>query len=238
MAAMLLRASRQTGVAILGRASLSVSAKKFSTSAAPVDEDLYNRQRNVIALGPRVPAISSDAWVAPSATVIGDVDVIDFASIWYGAIVRGDVNHIRIGPYTNVQDKVVIHAAKSNPTGLSAATVLGSYVSVGSGSILRSTTIGDNVVLGKKCILMEGSVVEKEAKLEDMTVVPPGRLIPSGQLWGGNPAQYKRDLTPDEIADIPVQAKNYAQTAYEHSSEFLPHSFAYREAEKVRAMQQ
>lgn len=200
-----------------------------------MDEDLYNRQRSVFPLGPRVPNIADDAWVAPNATVIGDVDIIDGATVWYGAVVRGDLNNIRIGPYTSIGDKSIVHAARSSPTGLTAATVLGGFVTVGPMCILRSTTIADNVVLGEKCILMEGSVVETNCVLEAGTVLPPGRYIPSGQMWGGNPAKYVRDLTHDEIVGIPAIAKDTAAVAYNHSSEFLPYSTAYIEAEKQRS---
>eukprot|EP00238_Polyblepharides_amylifera_P014099 CAMPEP_0196579774 /NCGR_PEP_ID=MMETSP1081-20130531/24688_1 /TAXON_ID=36882 /ORGANISM="Pyramimonas amylifera, Strain CCMP720" /LENGTH=210 /DNA_ID=CAMNT_0041899457 /DNA_START=169 /DNA_END=801 /DNA_ORIENTATION=+ len=201
-----------------------------------VADDLYSRQRTILPLGAAVPQVSVDAFVAPSATLIGNVQVVDMASVWYGAVIRGDLNHIRIGAFSNVQDKCVIHAAKSSPTGLSARTNIGGFVTIGAGSIIRSCNIADNVMVGKRCILMEGSEVERDSKLEDGTVLPPGRLIPSGQLWGGNPAQYRRDLSHEEIDAITEHAEQCATLQKDHKGEFfLPYSFAYLEAEKLRA---
>ena len=84
-------------------------------------------------------------------------------------------------------------------TGLPAATVIGRYVTIGQGCLLRSTTVEDECIIGDKSILLEGSLVEHNSILAPGTVLPPGRLIPSGQLWGGNPARFVRDLSKDEV---------------------------------------
>ena len=84
-------------------------------------------------------------------------------------------------------------------TGLPAATVIGRYVTIGQGCLLRSTTVQDECIIGDKSILLEGSLVEHNSILAPGTVLPPGRLIPSGQLWGGNPARFVRDLSKDEV---------------------------------------
>lgn len=169
--------------------------------------------------------------------MIGDVTVNDRASLWYGTVVRGDLNSVRIGAYTSLEDKVIVHAARSSPTGLSAATTIGDYVTVGAGSILRSTTISNGAVVGKKCILMEGSVMEKNSMLEPGTVVAPGRLIPEGQLWGGNPATFVRELTEGEVEGLEPKAVATWYTAEEHRQQFLPHPFAYIEAMQVRELE-
>ena len=88
---------------------------------------------------------------------------------------------------------------RTSPTGLSAATVIGKYVTVGQGCLLRSATVEDKVVIGDRSILMEGCLVESNSVLAPGTVLPPGRLVPSGQLWAGNPARYVRDLSKDEV---------------------------------------
>ncbi|CAL5222609.1 g5002 [Coccomyxa viridis] len=191
-------------------------------------------QRQLLVLGNRVPVLAPDSWVAPNAVVIGDVDLFDKVSIWYGAILRGDLNAIRINSYSNIQDKTVIHAARTSPTGLSAATIIGKYVTIGQGCLLRSATIEDMVVIGDKSILMEGSLVESNSVLAPGTVLPPGRLVPSGQLWAGNPARYVRDLSKDEKEEIGDLAKSVFGTMDRHSAEFLPHSFAYVATEKLR----
>lgn len=220
----------------MSRVARPTSARLFSANPI-VDEDLYNRQRTTIELGPRVPHIAGDAFIAPNASVIGDVDIFDGVSVMYGAVVRGDLNNIKIGAFSNIQDKAVVHAARSSPTGLSAATTVGAYVTVGAGSLLRSCVIQDNVIIGKKCIVMEGAVVESNSKLEDGTVVPPGRMIPMGQMWSGNPASYVRDLTEEEVEDIAVVAEQAVELCKDHASEFLPYSSAYVDAEKLRAWQ-
>jgi UDP-3-O-[3-hydroxymyristoyl] glucosamine N-acyltransferase len=95
----------------MSRVARPTSARFFSANPI-VDEDLYNRQRSTIELGPRVPSIAGDAFIAPNATVIGDVDIYDGVSILYGAVVRGDLNNIKIGAFSNIQDKAVVHAAR------------------------------------------------------------------------------------------------------------------------------
>lgn len=94
-------------------------------------------------------------------------------------------------------------AYRTSPTGLSAATTVGRYVTIGQGCVLRSATVEDEVLIGEKCVLMEGSLVENHCVLAPGTVLPPGRLVPSGQLWAGNPAKYVRDLTKDEVRALP-----------------------------------
>ncbi|KAK3235368.1 hypothetical protein CYMTET_54424 [Cymbomonas tetramitiformis] len=203
-------------------------------SANPIEDEVYCRQRTAIPLGPRVPFVSATAWIAPNATVIGDVDIIEGASIWYGAVLRGDLNHIQVGAHSSIQDKAVIHAARSSPTGVSAATIIGAYVTVGAGSVIRSATVGDYAVIGKKCIVMEGSLLEKNSVLEDGAVVPPGSLIPSGQVWGGIPAAYVRDLTEEEGEALENACDSTSLLASDHKYEFLKYGTAHIEAEELK----
>ncbi|KAK2080265.1 Gamma carbonic anhydrase-like 1, mitochondrial [Prototheca wickerhamii] len=165
-------------------------------------EEVYNRQRQLVPLGQRVPTLAPDAWVAPNAVLIGDVDLYDRVSVWHGAVLRGDLNTIKIGSFSNVLEGAVIHAASSSPTGLPAATVIGHHVTVGQGALLRSVTVQDQVVIGDKCVLLEGSLVEKQSVLAPGSVLPPGRRVPSGELWAGAPARRVRKLTKDEIHGI------------------------------------
>lgn len=199
-----------------------------------IEDEPYCRQRQLITLGNRVPVVAPDTWIAPNAVVIGDVDLYDRTSIWYGCVLRGDLNSIRVGAFSNVQDKTVMHAARTSPTGLSAATTVGRYVTIGQGCVLRSATVEDEVLIGEKCVLMEGSLVENHSILAPGTVLPPGRLVPSGQLWAGNPAKFVRDLTKDEKAEIAGVASAVFKTTDMHSSEFLPVGTAYIEAEKLK----
>eukprot|EP00891_Asterochloris_glomerata_P001806 jgi/Astpho2/1806/e_gw1.00037.15.1_t len=213
----------------------SISNSSALRSPVHIEDEPYCRQRQLICLGNRVPELLPDAWVAPNAVVVGDVDLFDKVSIWYGCVLRGDLNHISVGAFSNVQDRTVIHAARTSPTGLSAATRIGRYVSIGKGCMIRSATVEDEVIIGDKSILMEGCLVETHSVLEPGTVLPPGRLVPAGQLWGGNPAKFMRELTKDEIADIPAAASAMFKAMDMHSSEFLPYSTAFREAERLQS---
>lgn len=223
-----------------GCVSASPTSRCFTTATAPlqfpvhIEDELYCRQRQQIVLGNRVPVLSPDTWVAPNAVVVGDVDLFDKVSIWYGCVLRGDLNAIRIGAFSNIQDRTVIHAARTSPTGLSAATIVGRYCTVGPGCVLRSATVEDEVILGGKCVLMEGSLVEQHSILAPGTVLPPGRLVPSGQLWAGNPAKFVRDLTKDEKADIQAVANAMFRALDMHRHELLPYGTAYIEAEKLK----
>eukprot|EP00850_Spirogloea_muscicola_P008461 SM000045S16206 [mRNA] locus=s45:242120:243232:- [translate_table: standard] len=194
------------------------------------------RSRLVVVLRHVVPDVAVDAWVAPSATLVGAVEVQDRASVWHGAVLRGDLNAVVLGAYSSLGDRCVVHAAAgaAPATGLSAEAVVGKYVTVAPACTLRSCTIDDEVVLGERCVLMEGSLVERHAVLRAGTVVPPGRRIPGGQLWAGCPARYVRDLTPDDVAEIGRLAEAVHKCADEYAAEFLPYGTAYLEVEKLR----
>lgn len=194
----------------------------------------YRGQRKDLPVHHIVPYIAVDAYVAPNAVIAGAVDVLDASSVWYGCVVRGDLNKISINFASNVQDRCVIHAAKTSPTGLPAATDIGKYVTVGAFSTLRSCVIEDEVIIGQRCVLMEGSLVETNAILESGTVLAPGRRIPAGELWGGNPARFVRQLTYEEVHGIKKLAEKMRNIAKVHASEFLPYSTAYLEAEKLK----
>jgi carbonic anhydrase/acetyltransferase-like protein (isoleucine patch superfamily) len=128
------------------------------------------------------PSMAADVFVAPSASVIGDVIVNDGASIWYGAVVRADVNPVTIGGYTNIQDRAVVHAASSTPTGFKANCMIGSWCSIGQGAVLKACTVEDYCVIGANSVLLEGSLVEKFAVLEPGSVLPAGARVPSGEV--------------------------------------------------------
>ncbi|KAL3701321.1 hypothetical protein R1sor_019343 [Riccia sorocarpa] len=176
----------------------------------------YRGQRQVVPLGLKVPDIAVDAFVAPNVVLVGSVYVQDRASVFYGCVLRGDMNKIVVGFSSNLGDKCVLHAAPSSPTGLSAETQIGKYVTVGNFSVLRSCIIEDEVVIGERCVIMEGSLVETHAILEAGSVLPPGRRIPSGEVWAGNPAKFVREVTYDEIAVIPRLAEGIREIAENH----------------------
>ena len=193
------------------------------------------------------PFKTNDTFVAPSASVIGEVINWDESSIWYGAVVRADSGHsITIGFSSNIQDGAVVttipdasfHSSggetkKQLETGFPPVTHVGHYVSVGAGSVLISCRIDDLVIIGEKCTIMEGSYVESHVILEPGTVVPAYSRIPSGQKWGGNPATFVANLTIDELEYIPKKAESVFEQAYEHMVEFLPVGNTYIHLEEL-----
>ncbi len=130
------------------------------------------------------------------------MDIFERVRIYHNVVIRGDLNAIRIHPYTSIGDRSVIHAAVSTPTGLSASTIIGQHVLVGQGCLLRSVNVGDGCIIGDRSILLEGSRMEELSVLEPNSVVPPGRVIPTGQVWGGSPAQFVRALSKDEKMEM------------------------------------
>jgi carbonic anhydrase/acetyltransferase-like protein (isoleucine patch superfamily) len=158
-----------------------------------------------------MPTISDKAFVAPGAAVIGDVHIGAESGIWFGCVVRGDVNYIRIGERTNVQDGTVIHVTRRT-----GPTIIGSNVTIGHSALLHACTVEDNAFIGMRATLMDGVVVESGAQVAAGALVTPNKRIPSGQLWAGSPAKYFRDLTEAEKAFIPVSADNYVKHVHEY----------------------
>ncbi|KAL8474559.1 hypothetical protein ACS0TY_031134 [Phlomoides rotata] len=194
----------------------------------------YRGQRKIIPLGQWTPKIAVDAYVAPNVVLAGQVAVQDGASVWNSAVLRGDLNKITVGFCSNVQERCVVHAAWSSPTGLPAETTIERYVTIGAYSLLRSCTIEPECIIGQHSILMEGSLVETHSILEAGSVVPPGRRIPTGELWAGNPAKFVRSLTHEETLEIPKLAVAIHDLSRSYFSEFLPYSTAYLEVEKLK----
>lgn len=177
------------------------------------------------------PFKTNDTFIAPSASVIGDVTNWDQSSVWYKAVVRADSTHsITIGFSSSVGEGSVVNTLTGSAeleSGLPPDTHIGHYVTIGSGCILKSCRIDDLVVVGDKCTILEGALVENHVILEPGTVVAPYQRIPSGQKWGGNPAAYVADLSPEERESIKGKAAKIHETAKEHILEFLPYGFSY-----------
>jgi carbonic anhydrase/acetyltransferase-like protein (isoleucine patch superfamily) len=155
-----------------------------------------------------VPRVHASVFVAGSALVIGDVEIGAQSSVWFGTVVRGDVNSIRIGARTNVQDQSVIHV-----TGQTHPTVLGDDVTVGHRVTLHGCTIGDRCLIGIGSIVLDGARVEPDSMVGAGALVAPGTVIPSGMLALGAPARVKRPLTPEELARLRDSAERYARLA-------------------------
>ncbi|MSP21054.1 MAG: gamma carbonic anhydrase family protein [Alphaproteobacteria bacterium] len=154
------------------------------------------------------PALAPDVFIAPTAAVIGDTHIGAGSSVWFAATVRGDVNEIRIGARTNIQDGTTVHVTTGGH-----GTYIGNDVTVGHNAIIHACTIEDLCLIGMGACLMDGVVVEKNAMVAAGALVTPNKRIPSGQLWAGAPARFMRVLLPEELAEIAESAQHYADLA-------------------------
>lgn len=179
-----------------------------------------------------VPKIDPTAFIAPGAVVIGDVVIGAHASIWFGCVVRGDVNCIRIGARTNIQDGTVIHVASgSQPArmGKSAEampesgypTLIGDDVTVGHMTLLHACTVESGAFVGMKSAVMDGAVIETGGMLAAGALLTAGKKIARGELWAGSPAKFWRGLTEEDIAGFGVRVRQYVELGQ-----------VYREAQK------
>jgi len=158
----------------------------------------------------RTPELGARVYVHPLASVIGDVVLGDDASVWPGAVIRGDVNHIRIGAGTNVQDASVLHVSHQSswdPGG--APLVIGANVTIGHKVILHGCTIADECLIGMGAIVMDKVVIEPRVLVGAGSLVPEGRILESGYLYLGSPARRVRALTDKELAHFTYSAQHY-----------------------------
>ena len=157
------------------------------------------------------PRLGQRVWIDPAATVIGDVEIGDDASLWPGAVVRGDVNSIRIGARSNLQDQCVVHVTHAGPYGPEGGfpTVIGDDVTVGHGAIIHACSIGDACLIGMGAIVLDGAIIEKHGFVGAGALVAPGKVVGSGELWLGNPAKRVRMLSDAEIEALYYSAGHY-----------------------------
>ncbi len=156
------------------------------------------------------PRLGPGVYVDPAALVIGDVELGQDVSIWPMAVVRGDVNQIRIGARSNVQDGSVLHVSRPYPGNDSGWPLLiGEDVVIAHKVALHGCTIGNKVLVGIGAIVLDGVVVEDDVTIGAGAVVTPGKRLRSGGLYLGNPARRVRELTPAEIARVPIMASWY-----------------------------
>lgn len=151
------------------------------------------------------PTIPEDAFVAPNATIVGDVTMGSSCSIWFNAVVRGDVNSIRMGDKVNVQDNAVIHCTYEKH-----ATCIGNNVSIGHAAIVHGCTVEDNVLIGMGAIVMDRAVVGSNSIVAAGAVVLEGTIIPPGSVFAGVPAKKVKDISPEKVSgEIERIANNY-----------------------------
>ncbi|MDO9386599.1 MAG: gamma carbonic anhydrase family protein [Thiobacillus sp.] len=165
------------------------------------------------------PQLAAGAWVHPHATVIGEVSLGRDASVWPGAVIRGDVNSIAIGEASNIQDNSVLHVSHKTPANPKGGPlVIGARVTVGHTVILHACTIEDECLIGMGSILLDRAVIQKNVLLGAGSLVPEGKILESGHLYFGRPAKRVRPLTEEEIAYFKYSAEHYVALARSYSS--------------------
>lgn len=173
------------------------------------------RSDNIYSYGDIWPSIAADVFIAPTASVIGDVEIASGASVWFGSVVRGDVQPIRIGSGTNIQDGTVIHATSGM-----VPTFIGNGVTVGHQAILHGCTLEDGSFVGMQACVMDGAVVESGSMVAAGALVPPGKRIVKGELWGGSPARMMRVISGEERTSIERSASHYLELAKNYNISF------------------
>ena len=160
-----------------------------------------------------LPTVGERVYVDPDATVIGDVVLGDDVSIWPGTIVRGDVNFIRIGARTNIQDGSVVHVSHDGPHAKLGgfATVIGEDVTIGHKAIIHACRIEDAVLIGMGAIVLDGAIIKKHGFVGAGTLIAPGKIVGEGELWLGNPGKKVRMLSDAEIEALYYSAGHYVR---------------------------
>ncbi|MER6633039.1 gamma carbonic anhydrase family protein [Streptomyces sp. NPDC000987] len=164
----------------------------------------------VTGIGGREPKIDREAFVAPTASVIGDVTLEAGASLWYSAVARGDVERISVGARSNVQDNCTLHADPGFPV------TIGERVSVGHNAVVHGATVGDDCLIGMGATVLNGAVIGAGSLVAAQALVPQGMQVPPGSLVAGVPAKVRRPLTEEERAGVTLNGTLYADLAAAH----------------------
>jgi len=160
------------------------------------------------SFGDKHPVIGADTFVAETAVIVGDVRIGSRSSLWYGAVLRGDVYYIRIGDDTSIQDNTVVHVTSGR-----YATSIGDRVTVGHSAVLHGCTIEDDCIIGMGAVVMDRAQIGRFCVVGAGALVTPGTVIEEGQLVVGSPARAKRGLTDDERGWIGSSAQHYVELA-------------------------
>ena len=172
----------------------------------------------IIPLRGKSPKIGKNCFIAPNATIIGDVEIGDDCSIWFGAVLRGDVNSIRLGRNVNVQDNAVIHGTYQR-----FGTTIGDDVSVGHGAIVHGATIQSRALIGMGATVLDGATVQSDSIIAAGAVLSGGKVAESHGIYAGVPAKRIKELSPEQSADTILRiANHYGEYAswYQQPQEF------------------
>jgi carbonic anhydrase/acetyltransferase-like protein (isoleucine patch superfamily) len=153
------------------------------------------------------PKLGKGVYIARGAAVLGDVTLGDYSSVWYNAVLRGDINRIVVGHHTNVQDNAVLHLADDFPC------ILGNYVTIGHSAVVHACRVGDEVLVGMGAIILDGATIGKQSIIGAKALVTQGTKIPPGSLVLGAPAKVVRALTAKERAGVKYWAQKYVENS-------------------------
>ncbi|HTI02097.1 MAG TPA: gamma carbonic anhydrase family protein [Acidisoma sp.] len=157
------------------------------------------------------PRIDPTAWIAPTAAIIGDVEIGAQSSIWFHCVLRGDTNFIRIGARTNIQDGSILHVNRET-----FPCILGSNVTVGHGAIVHACTVEDHAFIGMGSTILDGAVVEEGGVLAAGALLTPGKRIGRRELWAGSPARFVRVLAEEEQGRFAATTAHYVELSARH----------------------
>ena len=155
------------------------------------------------------PVLGERVYVDPAANVIGDVVLGDDVSIWPGAVLRGDVNAIRVGARSNIQDGSVVHVAHAGDYGEGFPCLIGADVTIGHAAVVHACTIEDGCLIGIHAVVLDGAVVKKHGFVGAGALVPPGKVVGERELWLGNPAKCVRVLSDRQVEQLRYSAEHY-----------------------------
>jgi len=158
-----------------------------------------------------LPRIDATAFIAQTASIIGDVEIAAESGIWYGCVVRGDVNEIRIGKGTNIQDLTMIHCAE-----LGQGTYLGDNITVGHSAVLHACTVEDDAFIGIQACVMDDCLVERGAMVAAGALVTPGKIVKTNEVWAGRPAKKLRDINEGDLEFFEINRERYKRLAQEY----------------------
>src|SRR5688572_21906237 len=153
------------------------------------------------------PTLGEGVYIADGATVVGDVTLGDHSSVWYNAVLRGDINRIVVGHHTNIQDNAVLHLEQDTPC------LVGNYVTIGHLAIVHACAVGDETLIGMGATILDGAKIGNHCLIGAKSLVTKGKQIPDGSLVLGAPAEVARALTPAERAALKESAERYALNA-------------------------
>jgi carbonic anhydrase/acetyltransferase-like protein (isoleucine patch superfamily) len=169
----------------------------------------------ILAFDGHDPQIDADAWVAPNASVIGKVRIAADANVWFGAVLRGDIDQIVLGARSNLQDNAVIHTEAGSPT------IIGEDVSIGHGAVVHGCVVEDGCLIGMNATVLNGAVIGANSLVAAGALVLEGTVVPPRSLVAGVPAKVRRELTDEEVAGL-----------YGNSARYVPRAKLYAAAER------